>query len=138
MAVTKPCPRAGQNGCIGTVTARDVGQLAKRQFCSLSCSAFARVARGIKAPKQSHDFYVAQGAKGGTTSGRNRRKAAALSVAADMKALMPKDMALRLSDADYRRVLALLVRACLHGHELGRHAEWMRQRDERTQKGAAA
>ncbi len=136
MPLTKPCPRIGQPGCIGVITDLRARLLARRQYCCLRCSAFARIAQGIRAPTRSHEEYVRLGAMGGRAAGVNKRKRAALKAADHIKRLIPASMRLRLSAADYAWCVAALARAWRMGHTTGR-ARLQHVVNRQQQKGAA-
>jgi len=125
---TKPCTRPG---CEGICRSYRPSQHARKLYCSNRCAAVVRVAAGVKPPRLPHEHYVAIGRKGGTQGGFKRRKAAAMRAARDLARLIPKDMELRLSAEDYRRVLALLTRAWRQGRTTERSALRM------TRKAAA-
>lgn len=135
--LTKPCPRAGRIGCLGTITERDKNTLARRRTCSLSCAMHARRERGFQ-PVRSRDAYVEMGRKGGRVTGGKSHKAALRRAIQQMQPYIPKRLLTELTREQVALGLTLIARAVRVGYKQGLSAKAARESYARRKQGKAA
>lgn len=126
---SKPCARPG---CTQTIYMPGEKTLAKRIYCSRSCSAQVRLANGWN--PQAHltpDSYRKGGALGGKIAGENRRKRKVLDTVAHLSTLIPEAMKASLGHQELTRVKLLLQRAHDVGYRRGYRCAWAAKRSKR-------
>jgi hypothetical protein len=124
---TKPCLRAA-DGCQELVKDRKPGRLAKRKFCSPSCSVRYLVDRGIH-PLQHKSLAQRResGRKGGKAGAETRRKAAVLTAVKQIDTLLPEDLLGKLTNQEQARLRLLMGLAWQRGHKVGMSCERTRR-----------
>lgn len=125
----KPC---GRPECPVVISERGLKGLAKRIYCSRSCSALARMAAGWK--PQAHltpESYVIGGQKGGRKAGENRRRRKVLETVAHLTELIPAVMRQSLDAHDLNRIKLLMQRSYDKGYRRGYRCAWECKRSGR-------
>lgn len=125
---SKPCRRPT---CPVLITARGPKGLAKRIYCSRSCSALERVAAGWQPHAHlTPEHYIKAGQRGGKIAGENRRKRKVLETVRRLTTLIPAAMQEALGRQELRRVQVLLQRAHDEGYTRGYRASWAAQQSQ--------
>lgn len=138
--VSKPCPRAGRDGCRGTIVARDKWRLNLQKTCSKSCAWHARVEAGWIPNRGLTREHQVRGARiGGRRSGDRRHKVALARAVEECADLIPKEFERELSARGVALVKVLLGKAFRIGYSLGDRREDNERRAQRhREKGKAA
>lgn len=133
--MTKPCARADR-GCPRPITVKQAGasRFVERQYCSRQCGALARMEAGRVMPTFTRAERAANGRQGGLVRGQQRRRDAALRMAARVEQLIPARLWVADTvELERPRLKALLVRVYAAAYKAGRHEAAPSRRRTREQ-----
>lgn len=117
---SRPCPRAGQHKCLGTITVKHAKDLKRRRFCSRHCSAQGKLAAGWIPHRHMTAESRSRGAKiAGRISGQKRHRASVVNATAHCERYMPDSFRAGLTASQLARIRVLMARSFLRGYSLG-------------------